>query len=351
MELRLLNLVFAHDKREVRTFPGALPISISRKELKDIAFGYVWSVKADGNREFLFIDEKKSKQVSWWTLGRDLKTNCAPPELNTNSVISIFDVEVCDDIIYIFDSLMVRNVVTIRKCVLERIDAAYAMLTDFPQHTQTKWWWDDLKSESTMTPTKYNRNTCCILPGSTMKLVVKPFFLYGALPDIWSIVSQRLLNDGIIFTRLFQKYESYRSAPLSFIKWKPRDLITIDTVIRDNSGRSPGVIFGIPMDFSFATKGNVLLCITRTATSGVTRSGKSNNRALSGLQDTPFAHGNVDEIKFDLESIDSKVGEFAWDGTAWNLHRLRDDKTKSNTIDTICKTIENLRDVIEFSEL
>lgn len=351
MELRLLNSVFSHDKREVRTFPGALPISISRKELKDIAFGYVWSVKADGTREFLFIDEKESKQISWWTLGRDLKTTRAPPLLDTNSVISILDVEVCDDIIYIFDALMVRNVVTIRKCVLERIDAAYAMLSDFPQHTQTQWW-DDLKAESTMTPTKYNRNVCCILPGSTMKLVVKPFFLYSSLPELWPIVSKRLLNDGVVFTRLFQKYESYRSAPLAFIKWKPMDLITIDTVIhKDIGGRGPGVIFGIHMDFSFATKGNVIMCITRSAASGVTRSGKTSKGALKGVQDTPFARGNVDEMKFDLESIDGKVGEFGWDGTSWNLHRIREDKTKSNTIDTICKTIENLRDVIEFSEL
>lgn len=350
MELRLLNTVFSHDKREVRTFPGALPISISRKELKEIAFGYVWSVKADGKREFLFIDERADKQ-EWWILGRDLKTNRVPPQLENNSVISILDVEVCDDIIYIFDALIVRNVVAIRKCVLERIEAVYAMLSDCTQHT-TKWWWDDLKDDSMMVPTKYNRSACCLLPGSTLKLVVKPFFLYSSLHKLWPIVSKRLLNDGVIFTRLFQKYESYRSAPLSFIKWKPIDLITIDTVIYENcDGRKPGVIFGMPMDFSFMTKGNVLLCITRTAISGVTRSGKSSKNAQNVAQDTPFAHGNVDVHKFDLKSMDGKVGEFGWDGAAWNLHRLREDKTKSNTIDTICKTIENLRDVIEFSEL
>ena len=347
MELRLLNVVFSQDNREVRTFPGALPISISRKELPGVAFGYVWSVKADGNRKFLFIDDTEEKQ-KWWTLGRDMKTDCVP-QLQHNSVISILDVEVCDDVMYVFDALMVQNIVTIRKCVLERMEIAAAMLTKLPQY-QTNWWWDDF--EPYMVPTNYNRSACHLLSGSNMKLVVKPFFVYSSLPKVWPIVSQRLLNDGIIFTRIFQKYESYRSAPLSFIKWKPRELITIDTVIYNNvDGVSPRVIFQIPVEFSLRTKGNVIMCVTRTATSGVSRSGKKNHREQNMLKDTALAHGNVDGDMFDLINIDGKIGEFSWTGTAWHLLRLREDKTHSNTLDTICKTIENLTDVIDFSEL
>lgn len=353
-ELKLLNVVFSNDNREVRSFPGALPISLSRQQLQNLPFGYVWSIKVDGERAFLFVC-CFAGEYTCWTLSRDLQrtnlTKGSVPIFVEDCEISILDVEVCEGVVYIFDVLMFNNVVVTRKCVLQRLEMAYKLLTLMPNsNTNTPWWWSDLP-EVSMTPTQYNRDVTCALQPK-LQLVVKPFFLYCKLHVVLPLIKPRVVHDGIVFTRLFQEYKSYRSEPLAFIKWKNIDQITIDCVIRVNSKCRPNTVFGVSQDYTVRTSGNIIICVSRADKTGV-RTQDRNQNLNTPNTDIPLAYANVDERHYNpLTKLDGTVGEFGWcDKVGWFLHRLRPDKMKSNSLYTVVKTIENLKDEITVAQL
>jgi hypothetical protein len=115
------------------------------------------------------------------------------------------------------------------------------------------------------------------------------------------------------------------------------------------SKRLPTTIFEIPEEFSTDTSGDVLLAVTTKRVSGVQTESQTSN--TDKFKDTPIAFGSFDFNMFTKNFLDSKIGEFKFFAGKWILVRVREEKTTSNSMNTIIKTIENLTDVIYIDEL
>lgn len=395
-ELEVLNAIFRHEKRKIRSFPGGLPVSLDRNKLRDISMGYVWSVKVDGERNFLFVQvgvEKHHIFMEYWFVNRNMnvsdkyqkkilrhnshqqndestsnndennsndKNNNSNDDNNDSSnnnnspiFLYVFDVEVCDNgNVFIFDVILYKNRPSVHMCYLQRLELGKLALKEWGVDTNDAWWYGISTSTTPTGLATYN----LVCNAGKFQFWLKPVFDYCSLKNLWSILEKRIANDGIVFTRLLHSYTPFRNSMTAWIKWKPPRCITIDVRIKTKWFTPPAVVFGLPERFTTATSGNVLLGVTNEKSAGFTIfSDQSeiakidNDKNLQ--QHTPIAFGTVPEhILNQPEAIDGRIGEFFWHDR-WLFSRLRNDKTYSNNMETIHATIANLEDVIEIEDL
>lgn len=164
-------------------------------------------------------------------------------------------------------------------------------------------------------------------------LYAKPTFAVRELKNISSCFPD---SDGWIFTKMLDRYHTYRSSLDTCLKWKPPNCMTIDFKIEagldGNEKVALNYIAGIPQKYSKHTKGEYVLSVV-----------SGSGRPLR------FAFGNL-PMHFELDST-YDIGEFAWTDNRWRLMKMRFDKVKPNSVETAVLTIHDLESSISLKEI
>ena len=338
MELAILGRLFGSTTTVIKSFPGTLPVSISRADLSALqSGGYVFSPKLDGTRFLLFIYSVPNQQ--WWSIYSREETVVQLEETlipwSEVTDVSVFDVEGCRDMeenwtFYIFDALMVRNILVHTRSYEIRMEHARqfihttATMIVAPRGT---WWWETMSAM--IFPTSFN--ICSYLHHHTRhRLVVKPFFEYRFLSSFRSFLEQGSRFDGIVFMLLFDKYRIFRSSMTSCMKFKPYHQITIDVCVTRQRCRLTALT-DINSLWTMDTIGSYILYIPM---------GKMKNMICFARTDDV---GSLSTFK------DGDVGEFKWKQGCWTLVHWR--QKAPNSLSTVVATIQNLMDVIYLDDL
>ncbi len=305
-------------QKTISSFPGALPVSISHDLLTTVAFGFVFSLKADGERMFLVF----GKGVCYM-IGRDLKTtfigSIDNKDKEDDSTWYLFDAELVEDknLILIFDTLVFRSQSVIRLEIAHRVEMAkhYLHRLNVIQVHDS----DDYLKMSL--PSNYSFVTAEI---GSCRLQVKPLFTLNHLSDVWNNRDQRLAHnafpvDGIIFTRRCCQYAPFREDDMSILKWKPR--ITLDFFVLPFVNDVM-----LSRNHCVMTEGNVMLCSTENCFS------------LAQFEDD------------DVVLFTNQIVECWWENMQWLPVKIRTDKKSPNSHDTILKTLDAIQYPVLFED-
>ncbi len=309
----------------VTSFPGNLPISLQRSHLFLLAFGYIVTYKADGLRAFILICESHvfyiKRNMEFAFIGS------IPNECD----LYLFDAEIIEanGLILLFDTLIYKGLNTLRSDISQRNELAREFLSriGIQEHILQKWETIKIKSN-------YESKTFFFNSGGEQnwKLQTKPLFSYFDLKKMWSLRTHLPYNcDGLVFYRQLCAYQPFRSDPMSLIKWKELDDITIDFLfVLPGNGK---ILKETDSKF-VVKKGNVLLSTT------------------SQWDDQPvfFSYAYVSEQE--LHEYKNKIVECRWnrDKENWQCIKLRLDKTSPNILSTVLETLKNIEDPIKFHD-
>jgi hypothetical protein len=351
-------------ERRITKFPGTLPVSLSKETLVLLRYGYVFAVKADGDRVFVLIEGN-----TMIIIPRDLNIRVFSIDIHHENLF-VFDCELLENgEILIFDTLVFASVPVTKSCISVRYEYARTFLakskksTIIPIHELDKYCIPSNFSSrhfieiQTVLPEqlvkKLPNDIECLTKSEIIfkkeddtnrhekmpvfKMFAKRIFYFQHVLDVWD--RQSLLpynNDGLIFTRLFQKYTPFRDDKESVIKFKPPDQITCDFLVLASQKVSkttyisgmPDLMFTTP-SATYKTHNSILL-----------------TTPINFYRPIIIAFANVDDT-----TIHGKIAEFGFFETEWALHRIRHDKTVPNNIETVIKTIENMFDIINVEDL
>jgi len=312
------------------SFPGGLPISISRQMLRrvnglysNMYLEYVLSYKADGQRQYLgFI----CIEGEFITFLQERNGHFKKIDLKVYPIAyegTLFDVELLEDnTLLIFDCACINGNICQAEFYPNRLELARVFL-----HTS--------KQECRIFSSEIARNRIdgeyksnykdIIIRSKSWNLKVKAIFYASAiskLPSKWIYK-----DDGFIWTLATSKFHVYRCEKHSVLKWKPPDRITVDFIITANT-----------MDIEFYKD------ITEIPThlSDIYRSKTGSHKLLINHDDKV--------IWFSSMNTDVKYGvyECSWDSgkKKWYIELARLDKTHGNSLNTVVNTLENIEECL-----
>ncbi len=301
-------------QKQISSFPGALPVNIDQSLIATVAFGYVFSLKADGIRVFLMIGRERCVAV-----GRDMEfVNIGNMQENEDTWYC-FDAEMIPNskLILIFDTLVFRSQSVIREEIGHRFEMAKCFLSQ-----------SDLGNEKDNTPKEEDFFNKMTLPSNysfasiqigKWTLKVKPIFTLNHLTDVWNHRKEcGFEEDGIIFVKRCCEYSPFRENDMSVLKWKPKitlDFMVLPFIHSMDITKNPCVCF----------IGNVMLC--------------TSNDPASCFSLATFP-----------ERFMHKITECYWEKSQWIPIRVRGDKTSPNTYETVLKTLDAIQNVVEFED-
>lgn len=360
----VFSCLFQHheDINVIRSFPGNLPVSLDRGSLHNvIPFGYVCSLKADGERCFLFlvsfwVDGKRYRQA--YTYDRSERVRFLNDRLgfgeNDNDdddpdvqelSLSILDVEVVGDLLLCFDLLCAENHVYVEECYLKRHGALEGLLRRWVDPSAAPYYddgsgssvsaWRDIATEQ-LTTSRDDVPVVHFPAGQT--LVVKPIFDLVKAGSMWETYRKKgaATMEGIIFTRLRNRYEPFRCSGMSVVKWKHLAVVSVDFSVFPVREKDAVVgCEGVPEEYTTGTTGNVSLGC----------------RHVSGRQDdVVVCRGYVGPEVHDV-LVSGTICEFVYDTGRWTCIKVRRDKTFANTVETFRRTVESLVENITIDEI
>ncbi len=307
---------------QIHSFPGALPVSVDHGTIAKVAFGYIFSLKADGNRVFLIFGEG-----SCFVVERDMQQikHIGTYKTAQDSVWYMFDAEILprESLILIFDTLVFRSQSIIRLEIGTRLEMAKWFCLNCLEVVQIHK--DDPYLKQTL-PSNYDFVSAHL---GNFTIRVKPVFTLNHLADIWNNKEKRETHnqfpeDGLIFTRRCCQYKPFREDPESVYKWKP--LVTLDFYVVPFEQKV--CITDHPCT---CTEGNVMLC-----TSSKEEPIECFSLATFSSEDLELYCGNITECKW-------KLGN-------WEPMRLRMDKPSPNRLETVLKTLPAITNPVLFKE-
>jgi hypothetical protein len=344
----LTTLLFQNkDVNVIRKFPGTLPVSLSRKVLEEILpFGYVFSIKADGDRAFLFIlQDLVTNKQHVYLYGRDESIVLVSSNLTKIETIeelqkmmsldtmrlTVLDVEVLhgSEQLLVFDALCLSsmNVVNIsyerrhaRMCEwVERMSKGRICETE----TSDKWLpFPSLTLSKTLPKITYGMFT----------LFPKPIFSTCDFGKVWRAYEKSLGDlEGAVFYRLLTLYSPFRCDEMAVLKWKVLNRVTVDFLVdarapKAGSTVTLSTVFGISAKFTTETKGNVILLSTPPGSQYPLK----------------VAYGFVPPHL--LVDVDTQIAEFYFIDGAWQFQRVRRDKSTPNDISVAVATMKNIEE-------
>jgi hypothetical protein len=204
----IMNMLFQTNSK----FPGNMPVSITREILyKTLPFGYVATLKADGDRIWMFVYPTELVLVH-----RNMNITLLPCTVLELQHFHVFDCELLGDRILLFDTLVYDGIRTLAYGYLQRCEYARLFCAACPSHER-------IFEQTYMVPSRVPYVPVRALAGK--KLEPKTVFTLDKLDRAHSC---RYPSDGVIFMQLNQQYAPFRSVPLSVLKYKPRQDMTID---------------------------------------------------------------------------------------------------------------------------
>lgn len=317
--LALLTEIFQPflSDHNISSFPGNLPISLQRQHLFQLIFGYLASLKADGERCFIFICCAKI-----FTINRNLDINYIGKLKTNDNYLYLFDAEVIyeNKLILLFDTLIFKS---LKKHSILRSDITQRNeLTRFFVFTNGFEIFEESCFTTTRFPSSYPNSEIKI--DNLWRIQTKPIFLYHHLNQIWNNRNKlEYICDGIVFSRQWAAYQPYTNDPMSLIKWKP--ITTLDFYVCNSIDEF--LVF-IPSQFSeFQSK-------------------KGQYALLTNIEPR--------EIFTYVENLDLKyldlIVEFYWEKNKWIPLKIRTDKKQPNKLKTVLDTLKNIQDPIQIQD-
>jgi hypothetical protein len=324
---KVLSELFSMDIQPGK-FPGCLPVDVDRTIVSKLALGYVCSLKADGERAFLFLQGNhawfyhRTGQIQWIHQPLD--------EEEENGPITLFDVEVIQDDIYLFDTLMYKSRNLLRADYLQRVELA------------RKWCKENGAPKPSISSKTHHRipsrfPDCTVFLG-TYKVQAKAVFPTHALQHMASEAGP-MAQDGLIFTQLRSAYLPYRTSLVQVLKWKPPSHLTIDVHITTWEPRPMKFPQDLPDPFRFDSSStrrhpNYVFWVmndSKTLVPLTTFSGKLPSPLLPGGQ--------------------SNIYETSWNNHDWEVIKRRGDKRVPNALFTVLATLRLVLDPIQHTTL
>jgi mRNA capping enzyme, catalytic domain/mRNA capping enzyme, C-terminal domain len=290
METHLRNFIAgAWESTDPNRFPGPQPISIERRHFPLLKKQpYMVCEKTDGMRVMLvsttFEGKKLCVLVNRAFHVEEITLN-VPRE-------TILDCELIGNLILVYDAVLVKGVDVTKKPLTERLAAASSVT----------------KMVLRTTKDKYTIKVKKMYPLAEIKTVLETEYPYE--------------TDGLVFTPINEPVRM--GTHETMFKWKPRERITIDFLVR--------------------------------------HTGQYFDRGASGKEPIMYMYiADRDKLKEimifnqlvkykDLESYEGKVVECSYGNTGWQLEKVREDKTYPNNVRTYERTIVNLKEDIQANE-
>jgi mRNA capping enzyme, C-terminal domain/mRNA capping enzyme, catalytic domain len=289
-----------------------MPVAVDQSMLQPLAFGYIFTMKANGVRNFMIVSNLTGDIYLLQRNLKHIKLSGQWPFINKASSKSeakwyLFDIELYNDQILIIDTLIFHSVSCIAKDIVTRMELAKY----FCLHLSTHHIPLDSKSIFYKLSIPGSRYPFVSVPVGDYQVRCKPLYIYDHLEAIWKARDQLDFDvDGIIFVRRLCPYSPFCCDPMSVLKWKP--MITIDFQV-------------VPIE----------------------EEGEHNVALLS-------AEKVVFETCF-LEEADSfchKIVEFTLkEDKKWYPLTIRTDKPTANTMDVIERTYEAMKHNVTLEQL
>lgn len=342
---RLFALYTKLFERSIRKFPGTLPVAVTKKNAIHLHYGYLCTLKADGERVFVIlvgnvmILHKRDGVTLTFDLSKTFKS-------------CVFDAEYVEsaNMLLLFDTLVLDEVPAIGLSIEQRVELAnYFLSKQTPAQEQRAYAHTFVKTNNIKPiPTSYDWGLTWQLATNGLKVQVKPLYDFHDAHELWN--NNKMLPyacDGLIFTRLLNTYVPFTDEPESVLKWKPvitidfylsfiansrvdRDHCLVDSAVRDVT-LDPLHTFTHPADERHA---NYKLLVANDKQQFVCAS-----RCV------------LDE--HESASFDQKIAEFRWDAALniWIMHGVRDDKKAPNALTTFLSSCNGIIDNLSAHDL
>ncbi len=287
METHLRNFIAdAWGSTDVNRFPGPQPISIERRHFPLLKKQpYMVCEKTDGMRVMLvsttFEGKKLCVLVNRAFHVEEITLN-VPRE-------TILDCELVGNMILVYDAILVKGVDVTKKPLTERLVAA---------SSATKTILRTVKDRFTIKVKK-------MYPLAEIKTVLEAEYPYN--------------TDGLVFTPINEPVRM--GTHETMFKWKPRNTITIDFVVK--------------------------------------HTGQYYDRGHTGYEPVMFLYiADKDKLKEvtlfnplvkykDLKSYEDRIVECGYGETGWYFVKVREDKTYPNNLRTFERTLVNIKEDIQ----
>jgi hypothetical protein len=321
MDIAVLGLISQIHDTTTGHHPASLPVAVNRSNIESLGDDFVVSVKADGTRQFVVIQDGLLLLVDRLNLVRRVYTEKLDIKPLCVADAELIEITPSKFIIVLFDLLVFNGHRIIKYTYVQRHKWLSNMLAVFPVNNA------DI---DTVLPAPINGR---ILPtvrlNKDVTLTIKPIFhVHDLAPLMTHIDKFGYGYDGLVFTRNSSPIKPFRDT--NILKWKSIRNITIDLLLfLDSELNRPYVarwpILGINRRF-LSSQGTMDACTMGT---GPNPSLLFFTRLTS---DVPILHG--------------KVYECAWYDDHWHVMHLRDDKDRPNNIVTIVSTIGSIQDEV-----
>ena len=290
METHLRNFIAgAWGSTDPSRFPGPQPISIERRHFPLLKKQpYVVCEKTDGMRVMLvsttFEGKKLCVLVNRAFHVEEITLN-VPRE-------TILDCELIGNLILVYDAVLVKGDDVTKKTLTERLATASSAT----------------KMVLRTTKDKYTIKVKKMYPLEEIQKVLEAEYPYK--------------TDGLVFTPI--KEPVRMGTHETMFKWKPRDTITIDFLVRhDGNYMDRGYQGKEPVMMMYIAERDKLkeVCMFNT---------------IGGYKN--------------LEQYDGKIVECSYGDVGWKFEKIREDKTYPNNLRTYERTIVNIREDIQPNE-
>lgn len=337
-----LSIIF---NQKISKFPGALPQSVDASNVRSLSQGYVAALKADGDRIYIFIAKNKmlllrrDKRYTIYTLN------------HTFEKTYIFDGEFIEkkNLVLLFDSIYYNH-------KQNTIMFDYRIRLDLCNHFLNVVVPEEHRFEFENTyiqhpkPLKSNFSWGTTYKAGTVNIQSKPVYAIEDVESLWeNRFSLSYDCDGIIFSRLWCRYQPFAENPSAFLKWKLD--VTVDfeiqpVVVPSSREESRGC-----MDFQPDKKvpvDNVFDMFIHTSEESL-----HNVVLLCSIDTIPSPFSTCVMPPETLDICSKQVCEFGWNNAKrnWEFLRIRKDKIAPNTLETVLSCIMAMKDNIHLKDI
>ncbi|KAI5172391.1 mRNA guanylyltransferase [Nematocida sp. LUAm3] len=317
-------------------FPGAQPVTMSRKDALDLKNReYFVCEKSDGVRALLLCKTINGKTYAFF-----MDRNCSfvrVPFKSIPSEIMLFDGEIIQNPdgtfkYLIFDMIIYNGNDITKSDLLMRLNMAASYL-----HKNTKW-----------------RKDMGIVENMQLTLEIKIMHKAYGLGEVYRKIIPQLTheNDGMIFTRVDHPYTP--GSCKAYLKWKPPYLNSVDFLLKASktiesmyylyvsAGPHKEILFDIYWSDEIAKD---LECNVEA------RKGKEQEEHYKEKINYNALNGLIGEFSYKRDEYTVDPQSFSLVQGRWSLLRIRTDKTFPNGYKTAVNVIHSIEENLMYSEL
>lgn len=335
-------------ERRIRKFPGALPTTTTQKNKILLHYGFLATLKADGDRCFAIVNNdvlilhRRDGAITTFSLPTSFK-------------LFVFDCEyvVSSNLLLIFDTLIYAEHAAHRLSLEQRSELANHFLSRIVPKDQRHVYANsivDLPEVVSPIPTSYCAKVTWHIANGGPKVQNKPWYDFHDAAKLWEYRQMvPYATDGVIFNRLLCTYSPFSENPEAAFKWKPT--VTIDFCM---------VVITDPTHDNLECDRDVVCAVDDADRDHMTDflhpsdERRANYRLFTCNEHSEFLCVSRIHLHEDTQrEHHRKVGEFYWDKTKrrWRLERVRHDKQLPNNFTTTLSSLHSILDNLQIDDL